>query len=133
MPESKSGALPLGDIPILKQRPLAGHTEHYSMDKQNLQEYFVVFRVNSLLSKLMIKDTCRQKKSPDSSVEGLMFALPTFTVRGSDASAACGGSSELSEWQRSAKTSLLRQAQFSPGTATGNLSIAVKKHAGGMF
>ena len=43
MPESKSGALPLGDIPILKQRPLAGHTEHYSTDKQNLQEYFVEF------------------------------------------------------------------------------------------
>ena len=62
-----------------------------------------------------------------------MFALPIFTVRGSDASAACGGSSELSEWQRSAKTSLHRQAQFSPGTATGDLSFAVKKQSGGLF
>ena len=31
-----------------------------------------------------------------------MFALPVFTVRGSDASAAGGGYSELSEWQWSA-------------------------------
>ena len=32
-----------------------------------------------------------------------MFALPSFTARGSDASAASGGYSELSEWQRSAR------------------------------
>jgi len=97
-----------------------------------------------------------------------MFALPIFTVRGSDASAAGGGWSELSEWQRSKfrERSANRkfrapqqdpivltrqvsgghlQAEKSPNLSVealclrylvsrlGQLSFAVKKHAGGMF
>ena len=60
-----------------------------------------------------------------------MFALPGFATRGSDASAASGRYSELSEWQRSIKSSIPRDAMILSGTATGNLSFAVKKHAGG--
>jgi len=62
---------------------------------------------------------------------GFMFALPIFM--GSDASAACGGCSELSEWQRSADEEGASTPTNMPGTATGNLSFAVWKHACGMF
>ena len=40
MPESKSGALPLGDIPMLARRPSAGHTEHYNMLCTVWQSFF---------------------------------------------------------------------------------------------
>ena len=43
MPESKSGALPLGDIPILVHRPLVGHTAHYNMEDKFLQSFFEIF------------------------------------------------------------------------------------------
>ena len=41
------------------------------------------------------------------------------TPVGSDGSAACGGRSDLSEWQRSIKSSILRNAMILSGTATG--------------
>ena len=43
MPESKSGALPLGDIPMWKWRPSFGHTGHYSMTFLFLQSLFCEF------------------------------------------------------------------------------------------
>lgn len=43
MPESKSGALPLGDIPMLARRPSAGHTEHYNMLCTVWQSFFCEF------------------------------------------------------------------------------------------
>ena len=43
MPESKSGALPLGDIPILEVLPLAGHTEYYSTEFPIWQSLFYIF------------------------------------------------------------------------------------------
>ena len=46
-----------------------------------------------------------------------MLALPIFT--GSDGSAACGGYSDLSEWQRSANEEAAPSATKMPGTATG--------------
>ena len=46
-----------------------------------------------------------------------MFALPIFM--GSDASAAGGGRSELSEWQRSADEAGAPPPTKMPGTATG--------------
>jgi hypothetical protein len=42
-----------------------------------------------------------KRKKPRLCSRGFVFALPIFTTRGSDASAAGGGYSELSEWQRS--------------------------------
>jgi len=38
---------------------------------------------------------------------------------GSDGSAACGGASDLSEWQRSADEDAAPSATKMPGTATG--------------
>ena len=60
-----------------------------------------------------------------------MFALPIFPGRqsivfggrkcpvGSEPSAACGRESEVSEWQRSIKSSILRDAMILSGTASG--------------
>ena len=62
-----------------------------------------------------------------------MFALPIFTVRGSDASAAGGGFSELSEGQRSAGCKSALPDDASAGHRNRKRSLAVKKHAGGMF
>lgn len=53
MPESKSGALPLGDIPMLARRPSAGHTEHYNMLCTVWQSFFANFAVSDLLSSPM--------------------------------------------------------------------------------
>ena len=43
MPESKSGALPLGDIPVCCASPLVGHTEHYITGNSFLQSFFENF------------------------------------------------------------------------------------------
>ena len=48
-----------------------------------------------------------------------MFALPIFTARESDASAASGRYSELSEWQRSIKSRISVSPKILTGTATG--------------
>ena len=48
-----------------------------------------------------------------------MFALHIFTVRGSEASAASGRYSELSEWQRSIKSRISVSPKILTGTATG--------------
>lgn len=62
-----------------------------------------------------------------------MFALPIFTVRGNEVSAAGGGYSEPSEWQRSASD----EGAYAPRTFAGYrnriLSFAVKKQSGGLF
>ena len=62
-----------------------------------------------------------------------MFALPIFTVRGSDASAASGGYSELSEWQRSTRDDGACRRGHSSGTATGHLSSRRPEQSGGLF
>jgi len=46
-------------------------------------------------------------------------AAGTIPGKGSDASAAGGGESELSEWQRSTDTKALRRRRQMSGTATG--------------
>ena len=43
MPESKSGALPLGDIPMWRGPLLIGHTGYYSMGFRILQSFFCEF------------------------------------------------------------------------------------------
>ena len=42
-----------------------------------------------------------KEKSPDFSIEALVFALPIFTARGSEPRAASGRTSKANEWQRS--------------------------------
>ena len=43
MSESKSDALPLGDIPVSERRPLAGHTRYYTTAFPFWQSFFSVF------------------------------------------------------------------------------------------
>ena len=62
-----------------------------------------------------------------------MVALPDFTARGREPSAASGRRSEVSEWQRSKNSRLGVSPMNFSGTATGKLSFAVKKRAGGTF
>ena len=59
--------------------------------------------------------------------EALVFALHIFTVRGSEASAAGGRYSELSEWQRSIKSRISISPKILSGTATGIYIAANKK------
>ena len=49
MPESKSGALPLGDIPMCSARPGFGHALYYSMDLLLLQYIFSRFFLRKYL------------------------------------------------------------------------------------
>ena len=51
--------------------------------------------------------------------EGIWVHSKDDTERGSDASAACGRESELSEWQRSTDAKALRRRRQMSGTATG--------------
>ena len=56
------------------------------------------------------------KESPRTS--RMVLGLPR-RPKGSDGSAACGGGSDLSEWQRSADDDAAPSARKLPGTATG--------------
>ena len=49
----------------------------------------------------------------------------SFRASGSDGSAACGGKSDLSEWQRSIKSRISVSPKILSGTATGKLVGAV--------
>ena len=66
------------------------------------------------------------KKNPDFSV-GVMCSRYLFS-RGSDGSAAGGGSSDLSEWPRSADEEAAPSATKMPGTATGSPPSIVSVH-----
>jgi len=45
---------------------------------------------------------------------------------GSDPNAACGGKSEVSEWQRSTDAKALRRRRQMSGTATGNVAAPTR-------
>jgi len=59
----------------------------------------------------------------------------TIPGKGSDASAAGGGESELSEWQRSTDAKALRRRRQMSGTATGKakrpVGVLVRRGSGG--
>ena len=63
-----------------------------------------------------------------------MFALPIFTARGSDGSAACGGYSDRSEWQRSAdeEGALRRRRCRAPQQEAKGAAAPVQQYGGVM-
>ena len=89
MSESKSDALPLGDIPVSERRPLAGHTRYYTTAFPFWQSFFSVFyrrfpRKSHPDKRVIISrfspDTLHSnsRKKPQPFGRGLVFALPIF-------------------------------------------------------
>ena len=76
-----------------------------------------------VLPSASVRWTLAGRKKPRLFSRGFMFALDVLAARGSEASAASGRYSELSEWQRSIKSSILRDAMILSGTATGHYPL----------